>query len=452
MTAHLGNLALIGNVANSGVIDAQDGAANDTITIFGDYFGAGQLLIDVDFAADVSDMLVVNGDVTGDATSVRITDISSGNASGNDVLVVDVTGDTSDGDFVLSGGAITASAYDYYLEQSGSQWLLNAVMNSTGDVYEAFADALSGFGKLSTLGQRVGQRQWLSYDDVRWTTQPSTGAWLRFHADRSSNTPESSTSGNQYDTDFYGIQVGYDIRRDASENGYWVFGLTGQYGDANTSLSSGTGAGSISSEGYGLGATATWYGDNNLYVDLLGQVSWINSDLSSTTSGMLVNGHSSAAYALSAEVGKRMELGANSAIIPQAQLTRTGLDGGTLTDSAENYVEFGASDSVIARLGLGYEYTGDVFFGNHAGGGHDEKLYVTGNLFHNFSGANDVNVAGDILSADVEATWVEIGAGGSFVWDGNKTFYTEASYRTALGSNDGQNEGFELNIGLKVKW
>jgi fibronectin-binding autotransporter adhesin len=226
-----------------------------------------------------------------------------------------------------------------------------------------------------------------------------------------------------------------------------VLGVTGQYGKVSATVSNALGLGTIDAEGFGLGATATWYGNTGTYVDLQAQANWIDSDIASSAAGALVKDHRTKAYALSAEVGRRLALSDTSALVPQAQVTVGSVDGGSFTDSASNAVDLGNNDRVVGRIGLAYE-----FASQKAAGGNQTKAYVIGNILHDFSGNNSVNVSGASLSSRAaEKTWGEVGLGGAYAIDANKTLYGEALYRAALGGGS-SNNGLAATVGLRIKW
>jgi len=221
--------------------------------------------------------LLWGGAVTPGATMIAVTDVTVGIASGNDVLVVDVTGGTTAaGDFVLAGGPVTSGAYNYDLELTGVQWFLAGDMNVTGTVYEAAPAAMLGFANLPSMKQRVEQRQQL----------PGQAVWLRLQGGNLDTIPVSSASGNtSIDSNTWGLQAGVDFPLAGAAEGDWVLGVTAQYGSINTSVGNAAGTGTIKAEGYGLGVTATWYGNDGFYVDTQAQVNWFDSDISSSTAG-----------------------------------------------------------------------------------------------------------------------------------------------------------------------
>ena len=441
--AGAGVYSISGNLANNGIVTTKDGVVGDTITVAGNYSGTGILSVDIDTATDTMDTLVIAGDVTGGPTTVVVNNLSPLGASGNALTVIAVGGTSAAGDFVLDGGSLTAGAFDYNLAHQGSNFVLASAVNSTGAVYQAAPSVLSGLNSLPTLEQRVGQRQWAGTNVARGELQPSTGGWLRLRGDK---LKSSNTTGVNADTSTWGLQAGIDYNVETGGEGQWVLGVTGQYGKLGSTITNPLGFGKIDAEGFGIGATATWYGTKGTYVDLQGQVNWISSDMSSSAAGSLAEGELSKAYALSAEVGHRFELDQNTTLVPQAQLTFGKIQGASFTDSAGNAVDLGSNTSMIGRLGLAYEYEN-----NDRTDGNRTKAYVIGNILHDFSKDSMVNVAGaNLSSANSGKTWGEIGLGGSVTMDTNKTIFGEASYRGAF--NGESNKGFGLTAGLRVQW
>ncbi|SFJ67167.1 autotransporter outer membrane beta-barrel domain-containing protein [Celeribacter neptunius] len=426
-----------GTVLNSGTITTYDGVTGDVLTISGDYSGDGQLLFDADLASGTGDALVIDGDVTGGTTTIMVNDVTSGPISGNDVVLVDVTGATAEGDFVLAGGPLTVGAYDYDLIYQPGTFVLAGSLNSIGAMYEAAPLILAGFNRLPTLEQRVGERELTGSDTA-------SGSWIRFYGDSSDM---ATNSGSNISDHRWGLQAGWDERLEPSETGQWVIGVTAQYGTQNASVSMASGAGKVSSSNYGIGATATWYGNDGLYADLQGQVSWISSDFSSSSVGVLATGERANAYAASIETGYRFALDQSRALVPQAQMSQGYVGGAAFTDSQGNAIDLGSSSGLTGRLGLAYEYERS----DDAAGGH-AKLYAIGNLLHDFSEGSTVQVAGLDLNEGTARNWGEVGIGTSFASDENTMFYGEASYRTALDGPDGTNNGFSATAGLRINW
>lgn len=429
--AGAGVYSVSGSVFNDGIITTQDGVTGDAFMVTGNYVGTGMLLLDVDTTTDTADTLNIGGDVVGGGAQITVANLSPLGATGNNITLVTVGGTSSVGDFTLTGGMLTAGAYDYGLEKIGNSFVLASAINSTGYVYEIAPSVLGTFNRLPTLEQRVGERQQTEGQDT----------WIRVRGDRLN---ARNTSGNDVGSTTWGMQAGIDFDLEPSENGRWVLGVTAQYGTSSAAMTNALGAGTIGTAGFGVGATATWYGNDDLYVDVQAQANWLTSDFSSSSTGGLAADKSSKAYALSFEVGQRIALGNDRTLVPQAQITFGRVAGATFIDTAGNTVDLGSNSSTIGRLGLAYEF-------NNVEDG--EKLYVVANVLHDFSNESTVSVMGANLSTTVSAsTWGEIGLGGSYNVNENTMFYGEASYRTSLNGNASSNNGLSATAGLRIQW
>jgi outer membrane autotransporter protein len=437
----IGVYSISGSVMNNGIITTQDAVVGDVITVAGDYSGSGTLLVDVDTKTDMVDELVITGNVTGGTTTVVVNNLSPHGASGNTLRVISVGGTSAADNFVLDGEYLTAGAFDYSLVQQGSDFVLAGAVNSTGALHQATPMILgAAFNRLPTLGQRVRQRQWAGTNRAKGVLEPSIGGWLSLHG---GSLDAATSTGSNTESTTWSLQAGADFAVEPGDQGQWVMGVTGQYGRLSSTVTSALGFGTIDAEGFGVGMTATWYGNAGTYVDLQGQVNWIDSDFASSAAGSLAEGELSKAYALSAEVGHRFAMDQNTALVPQAQLTAGRVDGAGFTDSANNVVDLGNNSTALVRVGLAYEYET---------GGNRDKLYVIGNILHDFSSDSSVNVAGADLSTSAgEATWGEIGVGGSVTMNDTTTLYGEASYRSAF-SGGSDNNGLALTTGLRMQW
>lgn len=141
------------SLVNNATIDTLDGAADDVITT-GTYSGNGVLKFDADFVNDVSDKLVVTGDVIGGITSIHSNALTS-TATGNDVLVVDVAGASPAGMFMLTNGPLNVGGRIYTLEQVGADWFLKTLCNGNQTVSGA-SGAVLGCVTPDTLSVTTG--------------------------------------------------------------------------------------------------------------------------------------------------------------------------------------------------------------------------------------------------------------------------------------------------------
>lgn len=446
------NFALNGSFVNLGILDlsSRHGAAGTALSVGGNYAGGGRFVIDVDFASDLSDQLLVSGSVTG-TTYVVVNDVSGGAASGNNVAFVTVGGATSAGNFQLAAGPISSGAYNYDARLVGSQWVLGVVtgstppplpgglpgvpaLNATAALYESAPDILLGaFGDLPNYRQRTGQRLWLN--------QPAGGGdgfrgfWLRTSGSWHDIAPRTSLSGASYDWNSATVQAGADFNL-----GDWTLGLTAQYGRLNADVTNPLGVGSLEGDGYGIGANATWTGGSGSYLDMQAQANWISAGFATNTAGTLASDADMSGYALSIEAGHAFALGPNQSLTPQIQLAWGGIDGASFIDQQSSAVDLHDPHRVIGRIGLAYDFA-------TAGADKGSRFYAVGNILHDFSGTRTVDVGGTAVTSGNGGTWAEIGLGGAVEFGAGAGLYAEGAYRTALSG--GSRSAYSLSLGFR---
>lgn len=417
------------------------------------------------------------------------------------------------GDYVIQGQqAVIGGAYAYTLWHNGianpadGDWYLRSQLanpvsgpvdpvdpdvpggpaNPAGPIYqpgvplyEAYPQVLLGLNGLPTLQQRVGNRYWIERSAPAQTvfckdptqnfqcsvsagqnefyadgkprpTIEENGIWGVIEGSYAELQPHVTTSGTDYDLATWKMRAGIDGLVSDSDSGKLIAGLTVHYGHASADISSFFGPGSISTDGYGVGATATWYGSNGFYLDAQGQISRYNSDLSSDWIGNLVNGNDGFGYALSLEGGQRVTLGENWTIIPQAQLVYSNVRFDDFTDSFGADVSLNRADSLRGRLGLAFEY--QESWKNEQGQVDRAALYGIGNLHYEFLEGTKVNVSSTRFTSESDPLWGEIGFGGSYNWADDKySLYGEISASTSL-QNFGDSYSLNGKAGLRVKW
>lgn len=435
-----------GSVANNGRISTQDGVIGDIVTVSGDYTGSGTLLIDVDTSADTADVINITGNSSGSGF-ISVTNLTPGAASGNEIALVNVGGASSAGDFSLVGGSVSAGAYAYVLGYQSGTFSFVPTISATGTTYAALPFVLGSFNRLPTLKQRVGTREWSAGSDRQ------TGGWLRIHGDfetaNFSTELGSFSADSSYQRTLYSTQAGFDKVFETGEADQLVAGLTAQYGQLSSTITSAAGTGSINGQGFGVGVTATWYGANGTYIDAQGQMNWLGVDVSSSDStDPLISGETMRTSAFSLEVGHEFQINTSQSLVPQAQLTWGQVDGGSFTDSAGNSVNPGKYESLIGRLGLAYEF--EIGQPNE---NEFTKAYVIGNLLHSFSNEASVTLNGSTMESNTASTWAEVGVGYSAMLNHGKTeVYGEASYRTAISGNNADSSGLSLTAGIAISF
>ncbi len=358
-----GALVLTSDLINRGVINAQNGSAADSVNVSGNFTGGGQVLLDVNFATNTADTLVVEGNVTGGVTTIAVNDVG-GVATGIDVLVVSVAGTVGAGDFTLAA-PITSGAFIYNLGQIGNDFFLQTGLASATPSFEVMPQVLLGLNALTTLRERMPERAAAVDGGVVSRSIGGTAPrqispiWGRIEGSTANMDANTTTTGSSYDLNQWKARAGIDMIVQDGDMGTMLVGLNGFYGQADADITSATGKGSVNTDGFGIGLTATWFGTTGYYIDAQAQYSWFSSDLSDPVSGVLAKNNNGTGQAVSLEIGKQLSLNNGWSVTPQAQLSYANVDFDTFTSGA-TVVSLKDGESVKGRLGLDVAQEGAV--------------------------------------------------------------------------------------------
>jgi len=452
-----------------------------TLRVSKDYAGDGGTIVFNAALADdnsQSDRLVVGGDVSGQTYVKVVNRGGMGAATQEGIRIIDVEGHSPadafalQHDYVAALGrpAIVAGAYGYSLYQGSTldphdgNWYLRSEYIDGGQggggedpmyqpgapLYESYGKVLHELNALSSLRERVGERQ------ATVAAEPGGGApqaqgrpavWGRVQGSHGRFRPARSTTGAHQDVDIWRMQIGADMQAYENEHGQIVTGLNAHYGNASSRVGSVFGKGKIDARGYGLGGTLTWYGRNGFYVDAQAQASWFDSDLTSRTLGLEeVGGNDGFGHAFGVEAGRSFALNDHWGVTPQAQLTYSHVDYDEFRDAYQTPVSFQGRHRVVGRLGLSADYR------RRLANGDALNAYGIVNLYQNFADTTRVSVADVSLMQRNQHTWAGVGAGASYNWGrGTYMLYGEADVRASM-QNPGDSYGFMGTVGTRIRF
>lgn len=452
-----------------------------TLTVAGNYVGAGGILeIETVLGDDSSatDLLAVTGDTSG-STDVRVINLGgTGGQTVEGIRIVDVGG-LSAGDFRLLGNytfegapAVVGGAYAYRLYKGGvstpadGDWYLRSALLDSGaptaplyqagaPLYEAYATVLQSFNKLDTLQQRVGNRAWMAgvidTGALPEAAGANSGIWGRIVGRRTNLDSRYSTTGADIDVGTWQLQAGADQQLYSGEAGQLVGGLSARYGTIAGDVSSMFGAGSISSSGYGLGGSLTWYGSGGFYLDGQANLTWYDSAIASSTAATrLVSGNDGFGYALGVEAGQQIALTDNWSITPQAQLTYSDVRYDRFADIYGAAVALKEGNDLNFRLGLSADYENSWI--DEAGDSKRLHAYGIANLYYDVLPDGRTDLAGVELVNTQDNLWGGLGLGGTYNWGGDKyALHGEAGVNTSL-VNFGASYSLAGTAGITVKF
>lgn len=501
-----------GNLVNQGVLSMQDGAYGGNITIGGDYDSKkGRLAIDVDFGALQSDVLTLGGKIDG-VTAIDIADVGTSGALGS-ILLVDMTNSTSvdQNEFVIedeknntTANGIYVYSMQYDLDGDPGNGLAPGLYLTSYDVpppppgppgptppgppgptppnptpniqpfvplYEGYQSVLLEMNKLGTMRQRVGKRYWLydapmaapvsiksapadttPYQRPHDDTPDMQNLWARMDGGKSHVDPKSVTYDYKYDLSAFGIQTGLDGLFVDNDNGRLIGGLTAHYRDGEAKFDSVHGDSKMNVDGWGLGGTVTWYGDNGFYADGQAEATWYTSELKTEDLKYGVDNSKAFGYALSMETGKQIGLGDNMVLTPQGQLVWSSTDIDSFTGAYNDDVEFNKGNSLTARLGMALERENNWY--EATGLSRHSNIYGIANVYYDFDAKTKTTIEQVYVAETDLGSWSgEIGFGGTYDWqDASKRNYGVYGEVSASMGFESGSYGYGGNVGFRLRW
>ncbi len=325
-----------------------------------------------------------------------------------------------------------SGAYDLGLETDGSGGVrVVRELAPRARVYEALPSVLLGMTRLTNLRDRMT------------APRDAKGVWARVYGSHGKwKAASSTTSELEYYRNSGGFQGGLDTTiRDG------LFGVSVHHRRGQADISKG---GKVDLFGVGAGISGTWRRDD-VYVDVQGETTFYETDLSSSLRGDLKKGARGRSHALGVEVGRRSDQD-GVVVVPRFGLTYARVSWPGFTDKVTERVS--ADGSVdgprISADGQSLKGRGGVTVEGSWDGNPDSRWSGSIDLEHELRDETTVNVSGTNLKSEAEATWLRLGLKGIHVWgDGRYTLQSGLSY-AATDRVDSYEVGGEMN--LKVRF
>ena len=364
-----------GGGGETGTIDLQDGYTGDVFILAPTeggtlaYHGAdGQSALKVDAflsspSQSSSDMLVIDGDVTG-STAIYVNKVGKGFGAYNPtgIEVVSASGSLPPGSFYLANGPIETGMFTYDLYLNGSnEWVLASAPNQTFFELPSLTSAAqsiwhnaAGAWLDRTADLRTALNETCALFDPKdpnaGCARPSSGVWAKVLGSSESRSAGHSFSGERHTVDTQldggGFMGGYDILRSTEAGtGVWMAGIMGGY--LRSSLNFEHSANSADFQSGAVGAYVTylqggWFLDGQFMANL-GSVKYSGSQS--------VREHANVtALGGVIDTGYRMSYG-TTFIEPGATLSYVNASIDTL-DLYGTTVDFSGGDSLRGRVGV----------------------------------------------------------------------------------------------------
>jgi outer membrane autotransporter protein len=266
-------------VNNGSSIHMDDGAADDALTIIGDFTGSGDVNVDANGATLSSDRLYIEGDVlAGTANTVNVNLLSLPSAAdmlaGETIDIVSVSGSSSASNFALGSVHTTDTALfttDYSLVYGGGDYALGfdvTGLSTAGILLSTAAPAVQNlwYGSLGTMYQRQGAERRFSADGSA-EVEAAVGVWGRYYANDGAMKPDAERGnfggggGQNYDFSSNGLEIGVGY----SFNEAWTIGVLAGTMEGDYKPEAG---GKTDLDGNTIGAYLTYIHGNGFYADL----------------------------------------------------------------------------------------------------------------------------------------------------------------------------------------
>ena len=284
---------------------------------------------------------------------------------------------------------------------------------------------------MDRLNKRLGEARYINGEE-------NEGMWVRIRHDRIGKEDAYRSQNTMY-------ELGYDVKQEC-DNGERRVGFAVDYMHGDTGYSDIAGKGEI--DRYGLWLYDTWMGDKGHYVDYVAKWGHLDNDFEiyAPTSGKRIDGdYSNNVFSVSAEYGRKKDIGSDWYFEPQAQLQLARVTGAEYTTSQDTKVSVDGINSLIGRAGFR--------IGKDFGEEKQSTLYFKADVLHEFLGDQDVSVMDGTtngtwagISYDNEGTWYDIGIGYAAMM--SKSSYAFIDLEQSFGNDN--DDTYQINAG--VRW
>lgn len=285
---------------------------------------------------------------------------------------------------------------------------------------------------MDRLNKRLGEARYINDDP-----EEDEGMWVRIRHDRIGKEDAFRSQNTMY-------ELGYDKRQEC-DNGKRRVGFAVDYMHGDTGYSDIAGKGEI--DRYGLWLYDTWTGNKGHYADYVAKWGHLQNDFEvyTMTGGEKVTGdYSNNVFSISAEYGRKKDMGNDWYIEPQAQLQLARVTGADYTTSQGTKVSVDGINSLIGRAGFR--------IGKDFGEEKQSTLYFKADVLHEFLGDQTIRALDGTTngwqSVDYEnqGTWYDIGIGYAAML--SQSTYAFIDLEQSFGNDN--DDTYQINAG--VRW
>ncbi len=279
---------------------------------------------------------------------------------------------------------------------------------------------------MDRLNKRLGEARYINGEEEQ-------GMWVRLRHDRIGKEDAFRSQNTMY-------EMGYDVKQDC-DNGDRRVGFAIDYMDGKTEYRNVAGDGDI--KRYGLWLYDTWMGDKGHYADYVLKWGHLENNFDIYNSRGKVNGdYSNNVFSVSAEYGKKNDMGNDWYFEPQAQLQLARVTGADYVTSQNTKVSLDGINSLIGRAG--FRLGKDM--------GERSTVYVKADVLHEFFGDQTISALDTTTNGtyretfENKGTWYDVGFG--FATALGKDSYAFMDFEKSFGNDN--DETYQINAG--VQW
>lgn len=350
--------------------------------------------------------------------------------------LTDLGSESGDADDAYNGGEATANkpSSDYvenvYREEGAQNVYLVRKANTLSNLSDAGQTVIdmskvnySNAVYMDRLNKRMGEARYLDGDD---------GLWVRLRHDRIGKEDAFRSMNTM-------MELGYDWKAKGQKDGEHRQGVAFDYMRGTADYTNVMGSGDVRRAGVWL--YDTWLGDKGHYTDYVVKYGHLSNDFdiyAPTTLEEINGDYSNDVWSVSAEYGRKKDIGNDWYIEPQAQLQYAYVTSADYTTSQGTKVKLDGIDSLIGRAG--FRLGRDINEGN--------TVYFKADVLHEFLGDQSIRAVDKtgVLSTtyENEGTWYDVGFG--FSHRMGKDSYMFLDLEHSFGNDN--DETYQINIGL----
>ena len=283
---------------------------------------------------------------------------------------------------------------------------------------------------MDRLNKRLGEARYINDDP-----EEDEGMWVRVRHDRIGKDEAFRSQNTMY-------ELGYDKRQEC-DNGKRRVGFAVDYMHGDTGYNDIAGKGEI--DRYGLWLYDTWTGNKGHYVDYVAKWGHLQNDFEVYNSeGKVTGDYSNNVFSVSAEYGRKKDIGNDWYFEPQVQAQLARVTGADYTTSQGTKVSVDGINSLIGRAGFR--------LGKDFGEEKQSTVYIKADVLHEFLGDQDIkamdattNGNWSKISYENEGTWYDVGFG--FATQMSKNSYAFMDFEKSFGNDN--DETYQINVGMQ---